>query len=117
MDAKRFRRYLNRDSGCIHCGETEAVAPHHRRNRGMGGSKVRDVPSNIVVLCSVLNGLLESDPFWARKARDWGWKLGPGDDPREVPVWVDVEGVWVWLDDKYGRELVPRGSVSGKPYN
>lgn len=106
MDAKRFRRYLDRDGGCIHCGELEAVAPHHRRNRGMGGSKQRDVPSNIVVLCSVLNGKLESDAAWATRARKWGWKLGNGDDPLEVPVWYPVMGAWFWLDDYYGRDLV-----------
>lgn len=109
MDAKRFRRYLNRDGGCVHCGDTEAVAPHHRRNRGMGGSKERDVPSNIVVLCSILNGQLESDAFWARKARDWGWKLGPGDDPKRVPIWHMVEGAYFWLDDDYGRSLIDKG--------
>jgi len=106
VDAKRFRKYLDRDGGCIHCGETEAVAPHHRRNRGIGGSKQRDTASNIVVICSALNGLLESDAFYARKGREWGWKLGPGDDPLLVPVWSDVDGAWFWLDDDYNRSLL-----------
>ena len=109
MDAKRFRRYLDRDGGCVHCGELEAVAPHHRLNRGMGGSKTRDTPSNIIVLCSVLNGLLESDAFWARKARDWGWKLGSGQDPTREPIWHEVEGVWYWLDDEFKRSLISKG--------
>ena len=109
MDAKRFRRYLNRDNGCVHCGETEAVAPHHRRNRGMGGSKSRDVPSNIIVLCSRLNGELESDSAKAEQARARGWKLGPGDDPKRVPIWHMVEGAYFWLDDDYGRSLIDKG--------
>lgn len=105
MDGKRFRKYLDRDGGCIHCGETEAVAPHHRRNRGMGGSKLLDAPSNIVVICSVINGLLESDTYWARKGRDWGWKLTAGQDPATTPVWVPVEGAWFTFDDNYKRHL------------
>lgn len=105
MDAKRFKRFLERDGGCIHCGEYDAVAPHHRRNRGMGGSKRLDTPANIITLCSVLNGLLESDVHWARKARDWGWKLGPGQEPATTPVWYPVEGAWFTIDDDYNRAI------------
>lgn len=113
MDKKRFNRFLERDGGCIHCGELDAVAPHHRRNRGMGGSKDRDTPSNIVVLCSVLNGLLESDPHWARKARDWGWKLTAGQDPTTTPVWIPVEGAWFTFDDNYKRYI---GGIDGRVF-
>ena len=60
MTPKEFRKYIDRDSWCYHCGQTEAIAPNHRISRGMGGSKVRNVPSNIIVLCSEMNGLIES---------------------------------------------------------
>lgn len=101
MTPKQFRRYLDRDGGCIHCGETESVAPHHRLNRGMGGSKERDTPANIVVLCSWMNNLLESDPIVADKARENGWKLRPGQNPRTAPIWLPMTGFWALLDDDY----------------
>ena len=43
MNKKRFQKYLDRDGGCVHCGDVETAVPHHRLNRGMGGSKERDV--------------------------------------------------------------------------
>jgi hypothetical protein len=102
MNAKQFRRYLDRDGGCVHCGETEAVAPHHRANRGAGGSRSRDVPSNIVVLCSYMNGLIESNASAAEAARGKGWKLSSWESPAEVPLWNAIFGEWQLLDDNYG---------------
>lgn len=104
MNRKQFIRFTDRDAGCIHCGELEAVAPHHRRNRGMGGSKEREKPSNIVVLCSVVNGLLESDAAWAERARDYGWKLRAGQEPEETPVWYPLRGGWYLLDNQFGEK-------------
>lgn len=112
MKPKQFLRFLDRDNGCIHCGETEAVAPHHRKNRGMGGSKVLDTPENIIVLCSLINGLLESDAGIARRARDVGWKLVAGDDPAEVAVWYPREQAWYKLDKDYRRVLVSTSPVT-----
>lgn len=107
MTPKQFEKYLNRDGGCVHCGETEAVAPHHRANRGMGGSKVRDVPSNIVVLCSWMNGRIESHAKLAHQAHLVGWKLWQGEDPATTPLWDANVSNWVLLDDKFGRTIVP----------
>lgn len=101
MNQKQFQIYLKRDDGCVHCGETEAVSPHHRRNRGMGGSKERDVPSNIIVICSWLNNAMESDDVVANLARHYGWKLRAGDVPRETPIW-HYRGEYRILDDDYG---------------
>lgn len=101
MTPKQFQKFLDRDGGCIHCGEMEAVAPHHRLNRGMGGSKTRDKPSNIIVLCSMMNNLLESNADGAEMARGYGWKLRPGDDPTETPVWLPLHQLWVLLTDDY----------------
>jgi len=40
---------------CEDCAEKgivgEAVDVHHKRSRGIGGSKLRDDPSNLVALC------------------------------------------------------------------
>jgi hypothetical protein len=101
MSPKLFRKYLDRDGGCVHCGELDAVAPHHRRNRGMGGSKILDRPSNIIVLCSVLNGLLESDSKWAARAVEYGWKLRAGSQPDETAVFYPTLSCWVMLDDLF----------------
>lgn len=112
MNAKQFQRYLVRDQGCVHCGETESVAPHHRANRGMGGSKARDVPSNVIVMCSMMNTAMESNAKTAEMARDYGWKLRSFEDPAEVPVFYQTLGVWVLLDDQYNlnlREEADRG--------
>ena len=97
---------MARDGGCLHCGETEAVSPNHRANRGMGGSKVRDVPSNLVVLCSLLNGLIESDAQWASVAKSYGWKLSTWQNPAEVPVYDTRNREWLLLDDHYGAKVV-----------
>jgi hypothetical protein len=87
----------------LHCGETEAISPNHRANRGIGGSKKRDHPANIVVLCSYMNGAIESDSTAARVARENGWKLNSWDDPFWVPVLDVMTGVWWLLDDDFGR--------------
>lgn len=97
---------MARDGGCVHCGETEAVAPNHRANRGMGGSKARDVPSNIVVLCSSLNGLIESDDRWARVAKEYGWKLETWQNPAEIPVHDFQTREWYLLNDDFTRKVV-----------
>lgn len=109
MTPKQFQRYLERDNGCVHCGRTETVAPHHRLNRGMGGSKERDVPSNIIVLCSTMNNLLESDAVIAETARDYGWKLRPGQSPEETPIWLPRLGFWALLTNDYDVINLRRG--------
>lgn len=104
MTPKRFRRFLERDGGCVHCGEDETVSPHHRANRGMGGSKQRDVASNIVVICSAYNSAMESSGSAADKGREFGWKLRPWENPAETPVYYATLGAWFLLDDDYNKQ-------------
>lgn len=66
----------------------------------MGGSKERDVPSNIIVMCSRINYLMEADAAWAEQARAKGWKLVSGQDPSNTPFWHYQRG-WTYLDDAY----------------
>lgn len=108
MTPKQFQKYLERDGGCLHCGETEAVSPNHRANRGMGGSKKRDVPSNIVVLCSEMNTAIESNAATAEMAKVWGWKIETWQNPLTELVYDMPKGEWVLLDDKFGRIVVRR---------
>lgn len=103
MNYKEFTKYLIRDQACYHCGTTHNLVPHHRLNRGMGGSKERDTPANIIAMCSFFNGIMESDLEAGNLARDRGWKLRAGDDPRKVAV-GDMFGMnWYLLDDDFGR--------------
>ena len=103
MTPKQFARFMERDRGCLHCGDVETAVPNHRVNRGMGGSRKRNHPANIVVLCSLVNGLIESDAEWATKARTFGWKLASWDDPFWVPVFDVMSGRWWLLDNEFER--------------
>lgn len=100
MNSKQFQKYVDRDGSCPHCGSTELI-PQHRQNRGMGGSKERNRPSNIIAFCSLGNGLMESNATFAQLARDYGWKLTAGQDPSNTPVLL-AEG-WVLLDDNFAK--------------
>src|SRR5690554_6182181 len=67
------------------CG-TETLVPHHRVNRGMGGRRSLNRLSNLVWLCSIVNGLIESDPEWADRARNLGVKLSGHAEPTKVLI-------------------------------
>jgi hypothetical protein len=102
MNKKEFQKYLERDGGCIHCGSTDDnLIPHHRSNRGMGGMKSKNNPSNIVVLCSEANFLLESNSAFASLGRSMGWKLTAGQSSDSIPV--NAGGKWYFLDNNFGR--------------
>lgn len=103
MTPKQFAKYLARDKSCYHCGSTEDLIPHHRKNRGMGGSKAADVPSNIIAMCAIYNGLMESSHAAASLALSKGWKLAKWEDPTESIVYHASEGIWYLLDDNYNK--------------
>jgi hypothetical protein len=83
-----------RDPHCYHCATEEDLVPHHRINRGMGGSKLLDTPDNLMMVCAVYNGLMESDILTARSARGWGHKLAVWEDTAR-PVFDVVGGWWI----------------------
>ena len=111
MTPKQFQKFLDRDHVCWHCGASEALIPHHRVNRGMGGSKARHEPSNILTMCFLVNGLMESDPIVAQMAREWGWKLESWQKPAEVPVFNAYLGKWFKINEYERVELEDRFSV------
>ena len=102
MTKKEFQKYLDRDRACPHCGTTgPELIPQHRSNRGMGGSKSRNRPSNIIAFCSGGNGLMESSASFATLAREYGWKLLSHQDPDKTPVKL-FDG-WHLLDDNFRK--------------
>ena len=107
MTPKQFARYLERDGRCYHCGATDdTLVPQHRIGRGMGSKNAKaERVSNVIVLCSMLNGLIESDDRWAGVARANGWSLRSWQDPATAPVYDALEGVWWLLGDDFTRQL------------
>lgn len=109
MTAKQFQPYLDRDDAhCYSCGTTEGLVPQHRINRGAGGRKSLDIPSNILTFCGICNGDLEADADRAQRAREYGWKLSDGEQPYLLvrPVYDRWAQQWFWLDDAHHRTAV-----------
>jgi hypothetical protein len=106
MNKKTFQKFLDRDKVCAHCGtDDDTLIPQHRANRGMGGSRSLDRPSNIIVLCSEANGLLESNARFAEVGRELGWKLERHQVPEFTPVLL-ADGYWL-LDNDFNKTPVP----------
>jgi hypothetical protein len=109
MNKKEFNKYLTRDMGrCYHCGITDdTLVPQHRQGRGMGGSKARNVPSNIITFCSDHNGRIEANAIAKAKARRLGWSLESWQDPKTAPVFDSSSGSWYLLGDDFSRQTYP----------
>ncbi len=108
MKPKEFLRLLERDGGrCWHCGSSgDDLIPQHRANRGFGGASTGskfNKPSNLIVMCSRANFLMEFDADFAARARLFGWKLSRWADPTVVPVWDGPKQVYCILGDDYSR--------------
>lgn len=102
-------KVLDRDGwACWWCRTSIEGRPysiHHRRPRGMGGSKRPDTdrPQNLLVLCGSgvtgCHGWIESNRAWAV---EHGLIVRQGDDPMVRAV-ADSAGEWWWLDALGGR--------------
>lgn len=101
---KVLKLIMERDSHCYHCGQEEDLQPHHRINRGMGGSKLLDTPNNLMMVCGLWNGAMESDLKAAREARAWGHKLAVWEDTGHPVFDRGSFRWWVLLPDG-GRVL------------
>lgn len=93
----------NRDkSSCYHCGETDNLQIHHRKNRGMGGSKLLDRYDNLILVCAAYNYAMESDPKVQKQALEYGHKIHQWDDFSK-PVFDIPSGIWYQLDTQGKR--------------
>ncbi len=92
---KILKQVQGRDPYCWHCGREDDLVPHHRINRGMGGSKLLDTVDNLMMVCSRYNGEMESTSKVARDARGWGHKLSNWEDTSR-PVFDCVRFQW-WI--------------------
>lgn len=110
MNGRQFALYLARDlhcpCGCV--GREDTFVPQHRINRGMGGSKLLDRPANIIVLCSGMNGAIESDARTAEQARELGWKLPRWDSPEMEPFYDVTTRSWWLIDNEFNRTITTR---------
>lgn len=93
---KILKLVQERDSHCWHCGREDDLVPHHRINRGMGGSKLLDIPENLLMVCAEWNGAMESNAKAANGARGWGHKLS-GWESLELPVFDISAFRWYFL--------------------
>lgn len=110
MNGRQFAKYLARDLHCV-CGcvgREDTLIPQHRVNRGHGGSKLLDRPANILVLCSEVNGLIESDARVAAMARSYGWKLRSWENPETKPFYDRATGEWNLIDNDFNRSITTR---------
>jgi hypothetical protein len=98
LPKKLLKTLQERDQWCAHCGSTDDLVPHHRRNRGMGGSKLLDTLDNLMMVCAIYNGAMESDLRVARQARAWNHKL-PIWEKENLPVFDRAGGWWYLQPD------------------
>jgi len=107
MTPKQFQKYLDRDRHCWHCGMTEDLIPHHRLNRGAGGKNSKaDQSANIIVMCALINGLMESSAAWAAIARERGWKLYSYQNPDEIAAFDFTYGQWFKINNNFEKTPV-----------
>lgn len=102
MKQSDINKLRARDVWCWHCGVESDLVPHHRANRGFGGSKVLDNLQNVILVCSLYNGLMESDASVAEEARELGHKLSKFMSPTQ-PVFDKTLRKWYYLDEKGGK--------------
>lgn len=103
MISKAMKTKLQeRDPYCWHCGEINDLVIHHRKNRGMGGSKNLDMLSNLMRICNEYNVAIESVAGRADIARGFGHKLRQW-DVTSAPVYDECDGLWYVLDDIGGK--------------
>lgn len=94
---QRLRKQIeDRDQHCWHCGATDELVLHHRKNRQMGGSKNLDRADNLIRVCAAYNFAMEAQPVIAERAREFGHKLESWREFSDA-VFDMAEGRWYFL--------------------
>jgi 5-methylcytosine-specific restriction protein A len=103
---------------CEVCAMHPAEVIHHRRPRGMGGSRdpVTNSPANALHICNVDHDLIEGRSVlnhWGNRVHGSrkesfikGWLVRPHDDPREVAV--ELAYGFRRLDDRGDMHELPQ---------
>lgn len=88
---------------CERCGLKRGYEFHHRRPRGMGGSRLDDtnVASNALLLDRDCHADIESE---RAEAINQGWLVTQNHPPIDIPV--RYRGAWVYLDDLGGLKRI-----------
>lgn len=108
---KKVKQALeNRDWYCWHCGVMSDLVPHHRINRGSGGSKALDRLDNLILVCHKYNFEMEADAEVAKQARTLGHKLSRY-ETTQAPVFDFLRGIWYQLDAVGGKHEYRRISL------
>lgn len=100
-----------RDGGrCIICGNPTTQV-HHRRPKGMGGTRLDwvNLPANLLLLCgSGTQGCHGWVEHYRRRALEGGWLISRYGQERacQVPVRYDRDREWRLLDDQGGYVTV-----------
>lgn len=106
MIQERVKKILKkRDPYCIHCGDDSDLVIHHRKNRGMGGSKLLDHYQNLLMVCATYNSDMESQPLVADDSRRWGHKLESWAEFSE-PVSDRCNGLWYQLEQDGTKTVI-----------
>lgn len=106
MTTAQRRQIVGRDGPlCPHCGAAEGLGIQHRAVKGFGGRPSAEVPSNLILLCNLLNVAVEQDADVAAHADRMGWKLSTYAVTTERAVFDAVSWEWWVLDDEWGRRL------------
>lgn len=100
MNKPLLRMLFARDKECWHCGEDRPseLVPHHRKNRGAGGRKSLDRIDNLILVCAIYNGEMESNSKVANLARHFGHKLRDWQD-FSTPAYNSARGMWYILGE------------------